>query len=290
MARGRATENARGIGGSVAVGSALAFHRGRFDVSLAALTLATAMLIQVGTNLVNDAYDFLRGADDERRLGPVRASQSGLIPHHRVRRAAILVLALAAACGVRLITVGGLPILIVGLASLLCAWAYTAGPWPLAYHGLGDLFVWVFFGPVAVAGTYYLQTATVDTTAWLASVPIGCLAAAILTVNNLRDIVGDAHAGKNTLAVRIGERATRFQYAALVATAFSVQGVLAATGGPVFAFALATSPLALNEVVALYRRDGAELNSSLAGTARLLIIYGLASVFGLSIGGPVTCA
>ncbi len=265
----------------VALGVSLAIRSGVFRPWVAAMTLTMALLIQIGTNLANDYYDFVRGADGDDRLGPERATQSGVIPATTVRNAAFMVLAAAALCSASLVAIGGIPILVIGIASIVSALAYTAGPYPLAYHGFGDLFVFVFFGPVAVCGTYYLQTANFHAGVAAASLPVAALAAAIMAVNNLRDIATDSRAGKNTLAVRIGDRATRAQYVVLVVFAFVVQSMLAIRFGVRFAVPLLVLPLAAFETALLLRREGAALNSSLGGTARLLLVFGIAAVGGL---------
>jgi 1,4-dihydroxy-2-naphthoate octaprenyltransferase len=180
----------------------------------------------------------------------------------------------AAAAGVYLVWHGGWPILVIGVLSLVCAVAYTGGPFPLAYHGLGDVFVLVFFGPVAVGGTYLLQRGTLPASVLLASVPVGLLATAILMVNNLRDVDGDARAGKRTLAVRFGRRATRAGWIGVVAAALVL--TLVAVGWP----ALLALPFAAWETRALLGRDGRALDVSLAGTARLHLIVGLILVLG----------
>jgi 1,4-dihydroxy-2-naphthoate polyprenyltransferase len=266
----------------VVVGLALAARTHAIDVRIAALTLLAAVLIQIGTNLANDYYDFVAGADTSERLGPTRITQAGLAAPDAVWRAAMLVLLAAALAGAGLVAAGGWPIALVGIASLLAAVGYTAGPWPLAYHGLGDLFVFVFFGVVAVNGTVYLQTGEVTALSLLASVPVGCLATAILVVNNLRDLRTDARAGKRTLAVRIGEERTRLQYRVLVALPFALLPVLACAGGAWVWLALVALPAALRELHWLAQRTGAALNGSLAGTARLHLAFGLLLAAGLA--------
>jgi len=265
----------------VAVGVAAATRHVAIDWLVAATTLAAALLIQIGTNLANDYYDFLKGADDEHRLGPTRAVQAGLLAPAAVRTAAFASLASAALAGVFLVRVGGWPISAVGALSLAAAVGYTGGPWPLAYHGLGDLFVFVFFGVVAVCGTVYLQAGRIDATTFLSSLVVGCGATAILVVNNLRDIPTDARAGKRTLAVRIGERATRRQFAALVAIAFAVCALIVVREGGGTWLAFAALPLAWIECRAIGCREGSELNRSLAGTARLHLVLGVCLALGL---------
>lgn len=266
----------------VAVGLAAASRSVALDVPVAVATLAAALLIQIGTNLANDYYDFLSGADAEDRLGPTRVTQAGLVSPGAVRTATIAVLGAAGAIGLWLVTVGGWPILAVGVLSLVCAIAYTGGPFPLAHHGLGDLFVFLFFGLVAVNGTAFLQTGVLEPVSALAAVPVGCLATAILVVNNLRDAVTDARAGKRTLAVRIGPRATRAEYGLLVGLAFVALVPLALVAGAAVLAALLALPLAAHEVRSLLAREGTALNRSLAGTARLHLVVGLLLALGLA--------
>ena len=265
----------------VVVGLALAAREEPLDVGVAAVTLLAAILIQIGTNLANDYYDFVAGADTSERLGPRRITQAGLAAPATVRAAAFVTLGAAAVAGAWLVAVGGWPILLIGMASLIAAVAYTGGPYPLAYHGLGDVFVFVFFGVIAVNGTVLLQTGEVSALSLAVSLPVACLATAILVVNNLRDIATDTRAGKRTLAVRIGAAATRLQYAALVAVPFVAALLLAGIAGPALLLTLLAVPLAVREVRALRQRDGAALNASLAGTARLHLAFGVLLALGL---------
>jgi 1,4-dihydroxy-2-naphthoate octaprenyltransferase len=266
----------------VLVGLAVASRSRALDWPTAAATLAAALLIQIGTNLANDYYDFVSGADTADRLGPQRITQAGLAEPSAVRGAALGVLAVAGAIGVRLVAVGGLPILVIGALSLVLAIAYTGGPWPLAHHGLGDLFVFLFFGVIAVNGTVWLQGVGPSMLSLAASLPVACLVTAILVVNNLRDIVTDARAGKRTLAVRLGAAAARAEYVSLVTLAFLLPLALAPFAGPRVLLALGALPLAVIEVRALLRRAGRELNASLAGTARLHLVFGVLLAAGLA--------
>jgi 1,4-dihydroxy-2-naphthoate octaprenyltransferase len=200
--------------------------------------------------------------------------QAGLISPAAMRRAFVGVLVAATLAGIPLVVRGGVPILLTGAASLVCAWAYAGGPKPLASLGLGDAFVFVFFGVVPVAGTVWLQRLAVGSGALLASVPIALLAVAILAVNNLRDIPTDASAGKRTLAVRIGDRATRVEYTLLVGVAMLWPIVLAPRFGPAVLIALFAAPLAWRTVSGVLTRTGAALNASLAETARLQLVFG----------------
>jgi 1,4-dihydroxy-2-naphthoate octaprenyltransferase len=206
----------------VVLGTGLAIGRGGFRFGPALAALLGALLIQIGTNLANDYYDHIRGGDTEDRVGPLRVTQAGIIPPNTVRNGAFLVLGLALLLGFYLVGVGGFPVVLIGLASLACAVAYTGGPFPLAYHGLGDLFVFVFFGLVAVGGTYWVQALAFGPEVLLAGAGMGAMAAAILVVNNLRDLETDARAGKRTLAVRIGLTGTKVEFALLLVLGLAV--------------------------------------------------------------------
>ncbi len=253
----------------VLAGSALAVADGHRAPLAALAALLGAVLIQIGTNLVNDVADAARGADTPDRLGPPRATAQGWLTARQVTAGAAVSLAAAAVLGAYLTWVGGWPILTLGLASLVCAVAYTAGPFPLGYHGLGDLFVLLFFGFGAVVGTYFVQAGEVSAGALGAGFALGALATAILVVNNLRDRAGDAEAGKRTLAVRFGPRFARIEYAGLVAAAY---GTAVAFG---WWLPLGSLPLAVGAVRAVWRDDGAALNPSLGATARLELVFGL---------------
>lgn len=266
------------------VGLSIAPPRTLADVGIALATIASALCIQVGVNFANDCFDAEAGIDTADRLGPLRAVQAGLVTAGEMKRAFGLVLALAALFALPLIVRGGLPILAVGLVSMLCAWAYAGGPRPLASLGLGDVFVFVFFGIVPVVGTAWLQTNTspdahrahVLFIAFLASLPVGLLAVAILVVNNLRDIPTDRAAGKRTTAVRLGEAATRRAYELLVLAALLSPLALAALlGNPLVLLALLAAPLARRTVGAMRLRTGSALNASLGETARLQLVFGL---------------
>ena len=273
----------------VIVGGAAAVNQGAvFRPLVFVTTLAAALLIQIGTNFANDYSDFHRGADHEGRLGPVRVTQSGLISHHAVRRGIVVAFGLAALLGAGLAVVGGWPIILIGVLSLVCGLAYTGGPWPFGYHGLGDIFVFGFFGPVAVTGTAYLQAGHWSALALALSIPIGLLVTNILVINNLRDLPTDRAAGKRTLAVRIGDAAARAQYALLMAMAYVVPGVLAA--GATSRRWLLLPWLTVPFAVVLVRRvqgglAGRELNPMLERTGKLLLLFGLSLAAGLLLAG-----
>ncbi len=265
----------------VVLGTAVAHAHGGVHLGAAAACLVGALGIQIGTNLFNDYEDFRRGADTEERLGPRRATQQGWLTPGTVKSVALAAFGVAFAAGLYLVSVAGWPIVAIGALSLLSGWLYTGGPYPLAYLGVADLFVFVFFGLVAVAGTTYAQTGGWPTDALLCGAGIGALSTAILVVNNLRDRHTDAKAGKRTLAVRFGPAFARVEYAAWMALAFAVPVIAAARGQVAWLFALGALPLALRELWGVYRTDGAELNARLAGTARATLCYGILLAVGV---------
>lgn len=269
----------------VIVGTGAAVGTGDFAFFPALAALLGALLLQIGANFANDLFDFLRGADTAERVGPVRVTQSGLLAPRQVRVGMWAVFGSAALIGLYLIRVGGWPVVLIGLTAILAAIAYTGGPFPLGYHGLGELFVFLFFGLAAVGGTYYVQAGRMEAIAWWAAVPMGLLAVAIIVVNNLRDRETDRAAGKRTLAVRLGERATRAEYAALVAAAYLVPPAMWATGAASAWVALALLSLPLVPVLLRRLRGerGRALNGVLAGTARLELVYGLLFALGLAL-------
>lgn len=251
-----------------------------------AAALLGALLIQVATNFANDYSDFHRGADTHERMGPTRVTQAGLLTPADVRRAIGVTFALAVLVGCYLVWVGGWPIVAIGVASIVCALAYTGGPWPYGYHGLGDVFVFIFFGLVAVSGSAYLQTDGWGTLALLAAIPMGLLVTNILVVNNLRDLPTDRAAGKRTLAVRIGDRATRWQYALFAALAYATPVALLATGSATawVLLPLLTLPLAIRAArTVLGGVAGRELNAMLARSGQLQLLYGVLFALGLLV-------
>ena len=271
----------------VLVGTGLAAHLAEVVVLPAVAALVGALLIQIGTNLANDYYDFVRGGDTEERVGPTRVTQAGLLPPEAVKRGMVVALGSAVVVGAYLVVVGGWPILVIGLASVACAVLYTGGPYPLAYHGLGDVFVFVFFGLVAVGGTYYVQVRSWPVDALLAGAALGSLSTAILVTNNLRDIDTDARAGKRTLAVRLGPAGAKAQYVALLVLAAAVPpvGVSLLSWPPPALAALLVAPLCWTPLRTLFAyEDPRELIPVLGATARLTAVYGLLLTLGLGLG------
>jgi 1,4-dihydroxy-2-naphthoate octaprenyltransferase len=261
----------------VAVGTAWAWAQGAFHAGAALAAFAGALFIQLGTNYANDLFDFRKGADTPDRLGPVRVTAAGLVSEGQIAVATALAFGAATACGLYLVAHAGWPLVVIGVMSILAGLAYTGGPFPLGYNGLGDLFVFAFFGVVATAGTYFVQALAVDATVLWLSVPVGTLSTAILVVNNLRDVETDRTVGKRTLAVLLGPTAARWEYLALVAIAFAVPAAAWAMGeaGPSWLLPLLSLPLAVRCVRDVFRLDGAALNPLLGRTAGLHLVFGL---------------
>jgi 1,4-dihydroxy-2-naphthoate polyprenyltransferase len=261
----------------VLVGTALAGSEGEFRPLAFCAALVGSVFIQIGTNLSNDYSDARRGADTEERLGPVRVTAGGLVPPRKVLVATWLAFAIAVAAGAYLIALVGWELLAVGAASILAGVLYTGGPRPYGYEGLGELFVFGFFGVVAVTGSYYVQT---EDLTWLAvglSVPVGLLAAAILVVNNIRDVDTDRRAGKRTLAVRLGRDRARRLFALTVTLPFAIVVAIAAIDSrPELLLALLPAPLVLPLLRTVSSRtDGPSLNGALARCGALLALFSL---------------
>jgi 1,4-dihydroxy-2-naphthoate polyprenyltransferase len=260
----------------VLVGTALAGYVGVFHPLRFVAALIGAMFIQVGTNLSNDYSDARRGADTEDRLGPVRVTAGGLVPPRQVLIATYVSFGVAVLAGVYLVVVAGWQLLVVGAASILAGVLYTGGPKPYGYEGLGEVFVFLFFGIVAVAGSYFVQVEHLDWEAFALAIPVGLLAAAILVVNNIRDLDTDRRAGKRTLAVRLGRERTRVMFAVIVYLAYLLAPVTWAFG-PLRAWMWLpwlTLPLAARLVrVVRNRTDGASLNEALARSGMLQLAF-----------------
>jgi len=274
--------------GPVAVGTALAHEDGRLAPLAALAALFGAVFIQIGTNLYNDYADFEKGADTEARIGPARAMQKGWLTARQVLAGTLLSFIVAALFGLYLVVTAGWPILVLGLVSIACGVLYTGGPAPLAYVGLGDLFVMAFFGVAAVCGTYFVQATSISTDAWLASLAVGSHATAILVVNNLRDRHTDREAGKRTLVVRFGERFGRAEYLVAVIAPYSLVVALFFHHGARLSAAgwlapLVTLPLAIAGLRRVMRSDGAALNPELGATGRLGLVFSLALALGIAL-------
>lgn len=269
----------------VVVGSGLAWRDGHFDALAASICLGFALLIQIGTNFANDYYDFVHGADTAARVGPRRAVAAGLIAPATMRRAMFGVFGVAFLLGLTLIAWGGPWLVVVGVTSVLSGIAYTGGPWPLAYHGFGDVFVFVFFGLVAVVATYFVQTGQLAGDAVLAAVPIGLLSTNILLVNNYRDSETDAVAGKRTLVVRFGRRVACVQHVVSLAVAFAVPVWFAARDRSGWCLLpLLALPIAWSHVRRLRESEApSELIALLGATGKLLALYAALFAVGVAL-------
>jgi 1,4-dihydroxy-2-naphthoate octaprenyltransferase len=261
----------------VLVGGVMAFGDGKFHLFSFLAALFGSIMIQVGANFANDLFDFKKQSDTSERIGPMRVTQAGLATPRQMTAATIIVFSLAVLAGVYLVYRGGWPIVVIGLVSIACAILYTASPLALGYLGLGDVFVLIFFGPVALAGTYYVQALDISLPIILAGIPFGMISNAILTVNNLRDIETDKKSGKKTLAVRFGRTFARYEYLAMLLGAAVMAVSLSIILDKVYLLLailyLAFSYRTLQTVFS--STDGERLNNTLAATGRLLIIYGL---------------
>ena len=262
----------------VLVGTALAATEGTFHPLVFAAAMIGALFIQVGTNLSNDYSDARRGADAEDRLGPVRVTAGGLVPPRQVLIATYVAFGVAVLAGSYLIAVAGWELLAIGVASILAGVLYTGGPRPYGYEGLGEVFVFLFFGVVAVAGSYFAQVQRLEWEAFALAVPVGLLASAILVVNNVRDLETDRRAGKRTLAVRLGRPHARDLYAAMVYVAFLSVPVPWLAGadsiGPWVMLTWLALPLAVPIVrIVRNRTDGPSLNGALARTGQLQLVF-----------------
>jgi 1,4-dihydroxy-2-naphthoate octaprenyltransferase len=261
----------------VILGTALSYHDGIFHSFILLMTLLAAVLIQIGANFANDVYDYQKGTDRDDRLGPKRATQSGLITPEKMKNAMWLIFSLAICVGFYLAWIGGWPIVFIGLSSIAAGIAYTGGPYPLGYHGWGDMFVFIFFGLIAVPGTYYLQAGTVTPLSFWMGAVMGLLSTAILVVNNLRDANTDVISGKKTLAVRFGKTFSKIQYALLILVPFSLPIYLwwKLENELSLLLTLFSLPIAMHLIVQIFTTAGMELNYVLIRTARFLFIFTL---------------
>lgn len=269
----------------VAIGSALAYNDNQFNAGAVAVALICSFLIQIGTNFVNDLYDFIAGTDKKDRVGPTRVLASGLISVNEMKIGILITFSSAFILGMYLVYISSWITLIIGIVSIIAGFAYTAGPFPLAYNGLGDVFVFLFFGFVGTVGTYYVQTLTVTEFVVWASVPVGALITNILVINNYRDIDEDRLAGKNTLAVKFGRNFTRFQYISFMILSYLVPFIAFFTYKQSYLLflPLITIPLSIKLIRMIYIFEGKELNKTLELTAKLSAIYGILFAIGILV-------
>ncbi len=269
----------------VIAGTAAAFADGGFRPLVALAALAVALLLQIGANVSNDYFDFFKGADTKERLGPLRVTQAGLIPPRQVATGMVMIFVLAALAGLYLVFQGGWPLAVVGALAILSALAYTGGPYPLGYHGLGELFVFLFFGLAAVLGTYYAQTLRLSLAAWIPALSVGLLTMNILAVNNLRDMTTDRASGKRTLAVRLGEKGTLVEFGLFLALAYLIPLGAAVAGrvSPWTLLAWLSLPLGVKLFRDMATVRGRGLNRTLAQAGQLDLLFSALYSIGLAI-------
>jgi len=267
----------------VLVGTAVAIKDDKFNLTAFLIALICSILIQVGTNFVNDLYDYLAGSDREDRLGPRRALATGLITVNEMKFAIFITFIVTFLLGMYLVYMGGFVVFLIGILSIFAGIAYTAGPYPLAYNGLGDIFVFIFFGFVGTVGTYFVQALQVNAFVFWASVPVGALITNILVVNNYRDIEADRLSGKHTLAVKFGRKFTRYQYLLFMILSYSILPLVffSFKQSPFIFIPLLSLPIAIKLIKMIFTFTGTELNNTLALTAKLSAIYGLLFALGI---------
>lgn len=267
----------------VIVGSSIALHDGKFNLTSAIIALLCSILIQIGTNLTNDLFDFLRGTDKDSRVGPQRAAASGLLSIEEIKIGTIATFGLSFLLGLYLVFTGGWIVLLIGVVSILAGIAYTAGPLPLAYNGLGDVAAFLFFGLVATVGTYYVQAYEFSWMSFWSSIPVGALITNILVVNNYRDREEDSSNGKNTLAVIFGDNFSRIQYVIFMIISYAILFVVFFTfKRSFFVFLpLISLPLSIKLIRMIYTLRGHELNKTLELTSKLSAIYGFLFAIGI---------
>ena len=270
----------------VIIGLSYAYHLGIFKPFITFCTLFASILIQIGTNLANDVYDFEKGTDTEERLGPKRVTQAGLLTPKQVKKAMIFTFLFALLIGCYLAWIGGWPIVIIGSFAILSGIAYTGGPFPLGYNGLGDFFVFIFFGIVAVPGTFYLQGGELfDSFAIILGIVMGLMADCILIVNNIRDADNDIKTGNRTLAVIFGKKASKIQYSIFAIIPYLFPFWIFHHAFPKLAFfiVLFSLPICLRNIFDIWKKSGASLNLVLANTARLQFVYTILLAIGFLI-------
>lgn len=269
----------------VIIGSAAAISVNQFKLLPALVALICSILIQIGTNFVNDLYDYLRGSDTKKRVGPKRALASGLLSVTEMKIAIFITFSLTFLLGLFLVFKAGWIILLVGILSIAAGFSYTAGPYPLAYNALGDIFVIIFFGFVGTIGTYYVQTLEVSPVVVWASIPVGALITNILVINNYRDVEQDKEAGKITLAVKYGRRFARIEYIILLLVSYLTPVVIYIfyIKSLYILLPLISIPIAINQINSLYKLTGSDLNYTLEKTAKLSALFGVLFSIGFVI-------
>ena len=272
----------------VLVGSAIAFNSSQFNLRIFFLTMFSAIFIQIGTNFANDVYDFINGADNDERIGPTRAVQANLISVDAMKYLTIIAFSLSIICGLPLVIKGGYPILLIGILSIISGYAYTGGPYPLGYNGLGDIFVFIFFGPIAVCGTFFLQLGYVSIESIISGIVMGCLSVTLLCINNIRDVDTDSNVGKRTIAVRFGVMFVKYLFISLFLICYLLLGYLSFNLNYIntnvyFLLLIITLPLCLKLNFDVFKLKLHSLNLLLSNVSVFIIIFSLLFILSILI-------
>ena len=272
----------------VLVGSAIAFNSSQFNLGIFFLTIFSAIFIQIGTNFANDVYDFINGADNDERVGPTRAVQANLISVNVMKYLTIIAFSLSIICGLPLVVKGGYPILLIGIISIISGYAYTGGPYPLGYNGLGDIFVFIFFGPIAVCGTFFLQLGYVSIESLISGIVMGCLSVTLLCINNIRDVDTDSNVGKRTIAVRFGVMFVKYLFISLFFICYLLLGYLSFNLNYInknvyFLLLIITLPLCLKLNFDIFKLKLHSLNRLLSNVSVFIIVFSLLFILSILI-------
>jgi len=272
----------------VLVGSAIAFNSSQFNLRIFFLTIFSAIFIQIGTNFANDVYDFINGADNDERVGPTRAVQANLISVNVMKYLTIIAFSLSVICGLPLVIKGGYPILLIGILSIISGYAYTGGPYPLGYNGWGDIFVFIFFGPIAVCGTFFLQLGYVSIESLVSGIVMGCLSVTLLCINNIRDVDTDSNVGKRTIAVRFGVMFVKYLFISLFLICYLLLGYLSFNLNYInknvyFLLLIITLPLCLKLNFDIFKLKLHYLNRLLSNVSVFIIVFSLLFILSILI-------
>ena len=272
----------------VLVGSAIAFNSSQFNLRIFFLTIFSAIFIQIGTNFANDVYDFINGADNDERIGPTRAVQANLISVNVMKYLTIIAFSLSVICGLPLVIKGGYPILLIGILSIISGYAYTGGPYPLGYNGWGDIFVFIFFGPIAVCGTFFLQLGYVSIESIVSGIIMGCLSVTLLCINNIRDVDTDSNVGKRTIAVRFGVMFVKYLFISLFLICYLLLGYLSFNLNYInknvyFLLLIITLPLCLKLNFDIFKLKLYSLNRLLSNVSVFIIVFSLLFILSILI-------
>ena len=272
----------------VLVGSSIAFNSSHFNVQIFFLTFFSAIFIQIGTNFANDVYDFINGADNDERIGPTRAVQANLISVRAMKYLTIISFSLSVICGLPLVIQGGYPILLVGILSIISGYAYTGGPYPLGYNGWGDIFVFIFFGPIAVCGTFFLQLGYVSVESIISGIIMGCLSVTLLCINNIRDVETDRNVGKRTIAVRFGVMFVKILFILLFLISYLLLAYLSfnlsyLNTNVFFLLLIITVPLCIKLNFDVFKLKLHSLNRLLSNVSVFIIIFSLLFILSILI-------